>query len=77
MGEDWFRVQACSVLNQDKLGYPQPDGSFLLGQSIITACELDLLLGEVFKLQVHVVSKWASGIKYRFPARKLNTDESP
>lgn len=42
-------------------------GVSLLGQSLINACELDLVLGEMFNILVHMLYRWASCMKNPFP----------
>ncbi len=68
MGIKWAKLGLEVRLANETLECPHTDRFSLLGQSLIKACEVDLFLGgEMFNLLVHMLYRWASGMKSPFP----------
>lgn len=69
MGTEWAKLGLEVRLADETLECSLTDRFSLLGQSLIKACKVDLffLRGEMFNLFVHMLYRWASGMKSPFP----------
>lgn len=69
MGIKWAKLGFEVRLADETLECPHTDRFSLLGQSLIKAAKVDLffLVGGLFNLLVHMLYRWASGMKSPFP----------